>query len=130
METVLTAKEDLCSNQSLDFIFNLTPKSIMKTKGVNISDHLAEQRLSIVEESAEVRKFFVDDREFTQLSDHYGVSVTLEYQEKDEVPAMNHLTVGARFHSVLRRSSDPCISSDHNNHVIQHKVPQKIIDCE
>ena len=36
-------------------------------------------KLSIVENSATVEKLFVPSREFTQMSDHYGSSVTLEY---------------------------------------------------
>jgi len=35
--------------------------------------------LSIPEGSARVEKFFIDGQDFTQLSDHYGSMVTLEY---------------------------------------------------
>ena len=37
-----------------------------------------DQRLVVVDESTVVEKFFVKDQEFTQLSDHYGVKVTLK----------------------------------------------------
>lgn len=44
-----------------------------------------EKRLRVVEGSAKVEKFFVGSREFTQLSDHYGSSVVLEYLLKSSI---------------------------------------------
>ncbi len=31
-----------------------------------------------------VEKFFIKDRPYTQLSDHYGISTTLEYLESSD----------------------------------------------
>jgi hypothetical protein len=83
LETVLTHKDDLCSNQSLDYIFRLHPKSLVKNKRGDIEEGglLSKQgKLQIIDGSAKVEKFFVDNCDFTQLSDHYGTSVTLEYK--------------------------------------------------
>jgi endonuclease/exonuclease/phosphatase family metal-dependent hydrolase len=83
LETVLTHKDDLCSNQSLDYIFRLHPKSIVNTKRRDIEEGglLPKQgKLRIIEGSAKVAKFFVDSCDFSQLSDHYGTMVTLEYK--------------------------------------------------
>jgi len=82
LETALTAK-DLCSNQSLDYIFRLNPKTLKNREaGVELEENKPFQKpskLHIQEGSARVEKFFVDACEFTQLSDHYGSTVTLEY---------------------------------------------------
>jgi hypothetical protein len=83
LETVLTHKDDLCSNQSLDYIFRLHPKSLAKTKHNDLEEGQLFQKqgkLHISEGSAKVEKFFVDSCDFTQLSDHYGSTVTLEYK--------------------------------------------------
>jgi endonuclease/exonuclease/phosphatase family metal-dependent hydrolase len=83
LETVLTHKDDLCSNQSLDYIFRLHPKGLAKTKTHDIEQGglLPNQsKLQIIGDSAKVERFFVDNNDFTQLSDHYGTMVTLEYK--------------------------------------------------
>jgi endonuclease/exonuclease/phosphatase family metal-dependent hydrolase len=79
-ETVLTLKDDLCSNQSLDYIFLYTPK--MPKDQVNPEAQLTKRKLNVLEGSARVEKFFLEDFEFTQISDHYGVMVCLEYSEE------------------------------------------------
>jgi len=82
LETVLTHKDDLCSNQSLDYIFRLHPKlsNNKKSRDLEESQPLQKQsRLIIPDGSARVEKFFIDGHDFTQLSDHYGTMVTLEY---------------------------------------------------
>jgi len=51
-----------------------------KSRDLEESQPLQKQsRLIIPDASARVEKFFVDGHEFTQLSDHYGTMVTLEY---------------------------------------------------
>jgi len=42
---------------------------------------MRQRKLRVVEESAKVEKFLVAGRDFTQLSDHYGASITLEYNK-------------------------------------------------
>jgi len=79
-ETVLTLKDDLCSNQSLDYVFLYTPR--MNKDQVNPEEQTTNRKLHIVEGSARVEKFFLEDFEFTQISDHYGVMVSLEYSEE------------------------------------------------
>jgi len=82
LETVLTHKDDLCSNQSLDYIFRLYPKQLLGAKKIRDLENQPMQKqsnLRIPEGSARVEKFFIDGCDFTQLSDHYGTMVTLEY---------------------------------------------------
>jgi len=38
-----------------------------------------------MDKSAKIEKFLVADYEFTQLSDHYGAMVSLEYFEDPEI---------------------------------------------
>jgi endonuclease/exonuclease/phosphatase family metal-dependent hydrolase len=82
IETVLTLPDDLCSNQSLDYIFQYTPRAQKPKDQVNPDEQSTKRKLNVVEASARVEKFFVEDCEFNQLSDHYGVMVSLEYSEK------------------------------------------------
>jgi len=96
LETVLTHTDDLCSNQSLDYIFRINPKSLFKRKKSDIENQPAQQqkqqmcRLSIPSGNARVEKFFVDGLDFSQLSDHYGSIVTLEYDlSKSEILEMS-----------------------------------------
>jgi len=80
LETVLTLRDDLCTNQSLDYIFLYTPR--MPTNQVKPDTQATSKKLNILEGSAKVEKFFLEDFEFTQISDHYGVMVSLEYTEE------------------------------------------------
>jgi len=93
METVLTDKDDLCSNQSLDYIFKLNLKNFDKTRDGDLEEggiSPKKRKLRIQEGSAKVAKFFVESLEFTQLSDHYGSMVTLEYKNSwAETPQIN-----------------------------------------
>jgi len=41
----------------------------------------AKQELSVIKGSATVERFLIDGHKFSQLSDHYGVKVTLQYTE-------------------------------------------------
>ena len=68
METVLTNKNDLCSNQSLDYMFEIIPQGISEEDIDSIE---------VLPASCMVRKFKVDEKYFSQLSDHYGVEITL-----------------------------------------------------
>jgi len=83
LETVLTGKSGQCTNQSLDYIFKYTPKTLSRyydnMKGLSES---ATSKLSVVEGSSTVEKFLVEGYPFKQLSDHYGVKVSLQYSEK------------------------------------------------
>lgn len=87
LETILTLPEDHCSNQSLDYIFLFNPKSLYK-KGDDVEDQpfIKQRKLKVIDGSARVEKFFIEDCEFTQLSDHYGVMVSLEYTESSGHP--------------------------------------------
>jgi hypothetical protein len=38
-------------------------------------------RLTPIKDSTQVEKFFIKERPYTQLSDHYGISTILEYSE-------------------------------------------------
>jgi endonuclease/exonuclease/phosphatase family metal-dependent hydrolase len=80
LETVLTLNDDLCSNQSLDYIFLYTPR--VSKDQVNPEQPSTKRRLNVLDGSARVEKFFLEDFEFTQISDHYGVMVSLEYTEE------------------------------------------------
>ncbi len=39
----------------------------------------------LVEEDTSIEKFFVKGHQFAQLSDHYGVKVTLQYMKSPEL---------------------------------------------
>jgi len=111
-EIVLTHKDDYCSNQSLDYIFKLSPKTLF-TKHDN-SDleegqgFVRQRKLKVVPDSAKVEKFLVAGRDFTQLSDHYGASVTLEY-DKNANPRQGEKTPKERS-SQIQASFDQIIS--------------------
>jgi len=121
-ETVLTHKDDLCSNQSLDYIFRLYPKRLLSTKGVrDLEDNQPSQKqsnLRIPEGSARVEKFFIDGCDFTQLSDHYGTMVTLEYGPPlDKEITMNKSAEASKYDTflqqhILQQSYDPIIVLD------------------
>jgi len=83
LETTLTGAVSQCSSESLDYIFRYIPNLPLKNDKLGIMGlkPRAKQELSIVEESASVEKFFIEGHKFTQLSDHYGVKVTLQYTE-------------------------------------------------
>jgi len=73
VDGVLTDKDCRCVAESLDYIFKFTPRGTLET------DLALKQKLAIVEDSVAVEEFFVKGFEFGQLSDHYGVEVTLKY---------------------------------------------------
>ena len=59
---ILTHKDDLCSNQSLDYIFRINPKSLFKRRRSDIDSQPSQEqrqcRLSIPSGNARVEKFF------------------------------------------------------------------------
>lgn len=57
-------------------MFKITPN----IEGTPCNEEKVKSKLSVKEGSAKVRKFFVDGHNFTQLSDHYGVKVTLNFE--------------------------------------------------
>jgi len=78
LETVLTTKKDLGSNQSLDYMFRFTPKTLAQEPVTpNTIKSPSGNKLSIVDGTARVEKFLVAGHVFDQLSDHYGVQVTV-----------------------------------------------------
>lgn len=79
---MLTSHAELMSRQALDFIFHVDPSTAKAVKG-----------LKIVPNSLQVQKMMVKDlvkkgilqensnrqpRPYTQLSDHYGLSIDFE----------------------------------------------------
>lgn len=95
-EVVLTGKGGQSTNQSLDYIFQYTPKTLSKYYDtMKVSFHFiawfetyfkglsdkSSSRLSVVEGGTSVEKFLVEGHRFTQLSDHYGVKATLQYSQ-------------------------------------------------
>lgn len=79
-ETVLTDKECLTVAECLDYIFKYVPSSLLQDN-LNSPSSFVKESLTIIEESAEVEKFFVKSNHFTQLSDHYGVKIALRYSQ-------------------------------------------------
>jgi len=79
IETVLTHPACLCANESLDYIFKYTPDLPNKSLSLPKNKQYAKSGLSVIEESATVEKFLIHGHDFEQLSDHYGVKVTLQY---------------------------------------------------
>jgi len=41
--------------------------------------------LTIVEDSAKIEKFFVKGHDFDQLSDHYGIKISLQYSKNNDI---------------------------------------------
>jgi|UniRef100_A0A6C0CZF9 exonuclease III len=66
IENVLTHSDDLYSKQSIDYILEIKPLSYSHTRSINV-----------IPGSCTVEKMLVKNRQFSQLSDHYGVSCLL-----------------------------------------------------
>lgn len=78
-ETVLTAEEDLHSNHCLDYFLQIIPNT---EKILNV-----EPRIVMDEKSVVVEKFLIEGRDFTQLSDHFGISGKVKvHQKKENLP--------------------------------------------
>jgi endonuclease/exonuclease/phosphatase family metal-dependent hydrolase len=78
-ELALTCKSTHCVDESLDYILRYVPR----TTGSN--DIKAKLPLTIIQESAGVEKFLITGHPFDQLSDHYGVTVTLQYNGSSDL---------------------------------------------
>lgn len=114
IDQVLTVKHEFCSKELLDYIFLIKPNEgpngvasssqgsgnfssaninidLLSTSTNPSSSEVASRtkfnsksNLKIVPGTCQVRKFFIKGRPYTQLSDHYGISIDLEYIEFDE----------------------------------------------
>ena len=71
MDSVLTQLGERFDYACLDHIFEI------KVKG-----NTENQEIRIVDGSSKVEEFFVSDQLFTQLSDHYGLSLDIVYRTK------------------------------------------------
>jgi len=82
-ETVLTYTGGQTSSRRLDYIFHFSPKIHPKSQqdlGTEDETPNPKSKLSIRKESADIDKLLVQGKKFTQLSDHYGVQITLHYK--------------------------------------------------
>ncbi len=69
-DLVLTDESDRGCFQSLDYIFEINPKSRETSK-----------KLKIDYNSLKIEEFLIDDRPYQQLSDHFGISLDLVFEE-------------------------------------------------
>jgi len=95
-ETVLTHPACLCSNESLDYIFRYVPNLSDSEQSATL-DLSTKQKLVVVEDSAKVEKFLVRGHDFEQLSDHYGVKITLQYSRGIESDKEDAETVESSY---------------------------------
>eukprot|EP00347_Sterkiella_histriomuscorum_P007660 403348063 len=106
-DQVLTVKNEQCSKELLDYIFNIrinegingsqynsntqTEQSNFSSSNINVNELItsdngkisSQSSLKLVPGSCQVQKFLIKGRTYTQLSDHYGLSIDLEYIEKE-----------------------------------------------
>eukprot|EP00762_Andalucia_godoyi_P007132 ANDGO_01870.mRNA.1 Sphingomyelinase DDB_G0288017 len=91
-EKVLTGKMDWCCQKSLDFIFALQKRNLVATTSASVSDFatatsdgsesfdgcevLSRRRFEVIDAGCE--PFFVENKPFKQLSDHYSVYADLK----------------------------------------------------
>jgi endonuclease/exonuclease/phosphatase family metal-dependent hydrolase len=104
-DKVLTHRDDLGICQNLDYIFEIKPNNILsadtlngkdsnqspstsRLKNLNQCNSSCFKNLSIIDKSSRVVKHLINEMDFdsftrtyTQLSDHYGLSVLLSYKE-------------------------------------------------
>ena len=94
-DKVLTGKEDFNSKQTLDYIFEIEPTFESEFQSFNEGDSNINERffnnnnnnnnnnvsnlLNIDYNSVNVQPFTISDRPYQQLSDHFGVSVDINY---------------------------------------------------
>jgi len=104
LETVLTTKKDLGSKQSLDYMFRFAPKNLVQEPYT--PDRVKPRsvdRLSVVDGSARVEKFLVSGHVFDQLSDHYGVQVTVQLIKRGELDGQDtDSTVSSPTKSIIK----------------------------
>lgn len=68
MDLTITAESDRLSHLSLDHMYEL-----------HVNGKENKDKLKIILSSNKIEEFFVKNQPFTQLSDHYGLSIELEY---------------------------------------------------
>lgn len=68
MESVITAEDERLDHLNLDHIFE-----------VHVKGKECNNKLWVRPKSSKVEEFFVKNQPFTQLSDHYGLSLEIEY---------------------------------------------------
>lgn len=107
VETLLTCVDDVNSNQSLDYFFEFfVDDDDLKNedKVINFPNLLiySQKLLSIDGNSLTVQRFLIDDyrhlienelfkkKSHIQLSDHYGVSMDLVYNIKEDMDISKH----------------------------------------
>jgi len=105
LETVLTTKKDWGSNQCLDYIFSFVPKDLVQepTTPEKLKSSALE-KLSVVDGTTKVEKFLVTGQVFDQLSDHYGIQVTVALKR-------NELTDGQETDSTVSSPTKSIIKS-------------------
>ena len=93
-DSVLTHKEDVGVMQNLDYIFQIQPSFANETvitennelsdKKENLNKHIKIKDKSAMIEKLLIRELELDKkpRQFSQLSDHYGISISLIVNEQ------------------------------------------------
>lgn len=105
-DSTLTCKEDVGSNQTLDYIFEIIPnlnsimfrfdtKELKCNSKINLSEskedsldsqeNLKQCELLIDYESVKVEEFLVSNKPYQQLSDHFGLSVEVRLNSYADV---------------------------------------------
>lgn len=73
----LTHKDDVGSFQSLDYMFEIyIDKDDYNEREIN-------KKLFLVKGSPLIEEFLIEDRPYSQLSDHLGLSIELSYKDKN-----------------------------------------------
>lgn len=94
-EVALTHESDSMVGTSIDYIFQLdrnefeddqqqdsSKTKLIKNTQMAKSDDTEAEELEVIKESLKQEKFLVQNREFTQLSDHYGLSVSVNLKKQ------------------------------------------------
>lgn len=68
IENVITVEDERLDYLSLDHMYEL-----------HVLNKDDRSKVSIMPNTTKVEEFFVKNQPFTQLSDHYGLSIELEY---------------------------------------------------
>ena len=81
-ETVLTHAGDHCTNLCLDYMFQLIPnkknKVVIPMNEEGDPKKSSKLQLQINQDGSKVEKFYVQHPKVSQLSDHFGLSTTVE----------------------------------------------------
>lgn len=81
-ETILTSTSSLWTCLSVDYLFwmehkdssNQNPNNNYKANPNTVDEKDEKEKISVVIDKTQVNKFLTPSREYTQLSDHYGLS--------------------------------------------------------